>query len=257
MALTKGLLSHLLPPTTPRYDKRNYARPDHFHFSYNQTFQSPVTHLLLLGKIFSLPNISKKFTTLQFPILFPLAHHLCLKTMSSTPTPLPTKIGILIFPGFQLLDYAGPLDALNILSYTYPLSLYTIASSLSPVSTQTSSGTERGSAFAQCVIPTHTFETAPRDLDVVIVPGGLGMRGEGMEERMRGVGEWLEGMVGEDGEGIGKEGVRWILTICTGSEILARTGVLDGRRATTNKRAFNEVCFYFSSLTFSFCCLLF
>ena len=99
-------------------------------------------------------------------------------------------------------------------------------------------------------MPTHTFETAPRDLDVVIVPGGLGMRGEGMEERMKGVGEWLEGMGREDGEAVG--GIRWILTVCTGSEILARTGVLDGRRATTNKRAFNEVCLFLRFFFLSF-----
>ena len=39
----------------------------------------------------------------------------------------------------------------------------------------------------------------------------------------------------------GQGKLKWVLTVCTGSEILARTGALDGRRATSNKRAFNNV----------------
>ncbi|KAE8852223.1 hypothetical protein HRS9122_02510 [Pyrenophora teres f. teres] len=91
---------------------------------------------------------------------------------TSTSTTLPTKIGILLYPSFQLIDVAGPLDALNILSYTHPLTLSIVAATLTPISTQTAAGTQRGSIFAQSIMPTHTFETAPRDLDVVIVPGG-------------------------------------------------------------------------------------
>jgi transcriptional regulator GlxA family with amidase domain len=32
-----------------------------------------------------------------------------------------------------------------------------------------------------------------------------------------------------------------VLTVCTGSALLARTGLLSGRRATSNKRAFDWV----------------
>ncbi|KAF1840153.1 DJ-1/PfpI family protein-like protein [Cucurbitaria berberidis CBS 394.84] len=156
--------------------------------------------------------------------------------MTST-NPLPTKIGIIIFPGFQLLDYAGPLDALNILSATHTLRLYTIASTLSPVPTQNAVQTSQGSTFSQSILPTHTFATAPKDLDVLILPGGLGSRsGEGNDAYMRPQVEYLKGL-----DLSGKGSVKFVLTVCTGSEILARTGVLDGRRATTNKKAFNEV----------------
>lgn len=44
----------------------------------------------------------------------------------------------------------------------------------------------------------------------------------------------------ETRSGKGKN-IRYVLTVCTGSEILARTSLLDGRRATSNKRVFNEV----------------
>ncbi|KAF7576457.1 hypothetical protein PtrM4_006970 [Pyrenophora tritici-repentis] len=96
--------------------------------------------------------------------------------MSPSPstTRLPMKIAIILYPSFQLLDVAGPLDALNILSYTHPLTLSIVAASLTPISTQTAAGTQRGSVFAQSIVPTHTFETALWDWDVVIVPGGWG-----------------------------------------------------------------------------------
>jgi transcriptional regulator GlxA family with amidase domain len=32
--------------------------------------------------------------------------------------------------------------------------------------------------------------------------------------------------------------LRYLITVCTGSGLVARTGILDGRRATTNKRNF-------------------
>ncbi|MBO1765069.1 DJ-1/PfpI family protein, partial [Escherichia coli] len=127
-------------------------------------------------------------------------------------------------------------DAFNILSYSHTISLYTLASSLSPVSTHNSSQEEQGSLISQSLVPTHTFDTAPDDIEVLLIPGGLGVRGPGSEERMKPVVEYLKKL-----DMSGKGTLKWVLTVCTGSEVLARTGVLDGRRATTNKRAFNTV----------------
>ncbi|KAH8641880.1 DJ-1/PfpI family protein-like protein [Alternaria alternata] len=150
--------------------------------------------------------------------------------------PLPTKIGVVIFPGFQLLDWAGPLDAFNILSNNHTLNLCTIAYTLDPVPTQNFMQDKQGSQFSQSMVPTHTFENAPDDLEVLLLPGGLGARGPGSDAWMKPQVEYLKRL-----DMSGKGNIKWVLTVCTGSEILARTGLLDGRRATTNKRAFNDV----------------
>ncbi|KAF2032123.1 DJ-1/PfpI family protein-like protein, partial [Setomelanomma holmii] len=151
----------------------------------------------------------------------------------------PTKIGVVLFPGFQLLDAAGPLDAFHLLSQQHTLHLIILAATLDPVPTQVWAQDEQNSKFSPSIVPTHTFADAPADLDMILLPGGLGTRGLKGEEKphMVPVVEFLKSLdwSGEKGS------VRWVLTACTRSEVLARTGVLDGRRATTNKRAFNAV----------------
>lgn len=96
------------------------------------------------------------------------------------------------------------------------------------------------------MVPTHTFENAPDDLEVLLLPGGLGARGPGSDAWMKPQVEYLKRL-----DLSGKGSIKWVLTVCTGSEILARTGLLDGRRATTNKRAFNDVCWTSSFIVIS------
>ncbi|KAJ9661527.1 hypothetical protein H2198_001907 [Neophaeococcomyces mojaviensis] len=87
-----------------------------------------------------------------------------------------------------------------------------------------------------------------RSVDVLLIPGGIGTRMFRVPKGGKG-----EGGVGErwnNVEGAVKfvkelcEG-QWVqsavLTVCTGSDLLARTGLLDGRRATTNVMAFEKV----------------
>ncbi len=73
-----------------------------------------------------------------------------------------------------------------------------------------------------------TFNDKP-EFDVILVPGGSGTRQEIKNQALL---DWLTDCA---------QTAEWILTVCTGSVLLAKTGLLDGRRATTNKLAFDWV----------------
>ncbi len=136
--------------------------------------------------------------------------------------PIPPKsFGCLLFPGFQALDVFGPLDALNILSLQQDITLSLLAKTLDPVST----AVHARSTFSQSVLPTHTFATAPL-LDVLIVPGGLGTRAE-VEAEI----EFIRTIY---------PSLKYIITVCTGALLAARAGILDGKKATTNKAAWAQ-----------------
>jgi transcriptional regulator GlxA family with amidase domain len=103
------------------------------------------------------------------------------------------------------------------------MTLSVIAASTDPVSTALLNNT--ASKFGQSIVPTHTFENAP-DLDVLIIPGGHGTR-----EELGPLLDWLRKVY---------PSLKYIFTICTGSWLTARAGILDGKRATSNKAAFAE-----------------
>lgn len=149
---------------------------------------------------------------------------------SATPDDkVPLSYGLVLYPGFQALDVFGPIDALNCLSFIYPIKLYILAETLDPVSTKSPQGLEHpGSSFSQRIVPTHTFENAPK-VDVLIVPGGVGNRPPNS----------LESALSYISQSYPE--LQYIFTICTGSGVVARTGVLDGKRATTNKKAFASI----------------
>ncbi|KAF2226841.1 DJ-1/PfpI family protein [Elsinoe ampelina] len=141
---------------------------------------------------------------------------------SSTSPQKPLHISLLLFPAFQALDAFGPLDALNILSYTTPLHLSILAPTLHPVSTKPLTPNLVGSNFSESIAPTHTYASPPPDIDVLLVPGGLGTRAQGTKQ----VVDFIRATY---------PGVKYMIAVCTGSWLAARAGVLDGRRATSNK----------------------
>ncbi|MEM9028013.1 MAG: DJ-1/PfpI family protein, partial [Pseudomonadota bacterium] len=73
-------------------------------------------------------------------------------------SPAPLKVGMLIYPGFTLLDLAGPQAVLGMHAETY-----LVWKTLDPVPSDS----------GLTLNPTHTFAQVPDHLDVLFVPGGL------------------------------------------------------------------------------------
>ena len=158
----------------------------------------------------------------------------------------PVHYGILLFPGFQALDVFGPLDVFNSLAmlYDFPMRLTNLAATSGSIPTHHPSTTSLIPAkshplsrFSENIVIDRTLkeqlaiqestpegERSEEAIDVLIVPGGVGVRGDVAEEI-----EFVTKMY---------PSLKAVLSVCTGATILARAGVLDGRRATTNKRAY-------------------
>lgn len=93
---------------------------------------------------------------------------------------------------------------------TYDLEFLYISSSLEPARTSPNVR----------IVPTHPYATAPRDLDILLIGG------PSPKSRPAGSVEFLREAF---------EKTKVIFTVCTGSLWLADTGVLQGRKATTNR----------------------
>lgn len=126
------------------------------------------------------------------------------------------RVGALIFPGFELLDLFGPLEMLGLLEGEFDLKL--VAERVGQISSN-----QQVAAVADMSVAETT------DIDVILVPGGAGTRREVDNGALL---DWI-GQTANSAE--------YVLSVCTGSALLARAGVLDGHRATSNKAAFSWV----------------
>ncbi|KXJ86108.1 DJ-1/PfpI family protein, partial [Microdochium bolleyi] len=145
---------------------------------------------------------------------------------------------MILFPAFTPLDVFGPLDMLNTLSLSVHMNLSLIAKTLEPVTTQLRNHQTANSSFSQRVVPTHTFANPPADLDVLFVPGGAGTRAVGSpdpELRLTDLIQYIRTVY---------PSLKYIVSVCTGAQLLAMAGVLDGRTATTNKAAWKQMTPY-------------
>jgi len=126
------------------------------------------------------------------------------------------RLGALLFPGFELLDTFGPLEMFG--NMPGAVDIVTVAERKGPVR----SG-QGPSAMAD-----YGFDDCP-PLDLLLIPGGMGTRTEVDNAALI---DWLRQRASS---------AEVVMTVCSGTALLARAGLLDGRRATTNKMFFHEV----------------
>ena len=123
-------------------------------------------------------------------------------------------VSVVLFEDFELLDVFGPVELLARLPEEYRI-VY-VAPETGPV---------RSSQGAEIVVPASLKNAAPAD--IVLVPGGPGTRRLVRNQQFL---QMLTQLAAP---------AAIIVSVCTGSAVLAAAGLLNGYRATSNKRAFD------------------
>jgi len=123
-------------------------------------------------------------------------------------------LGAILYDDFELLDLYGPLEMFGCLGPE--LSIRTVAHRPGPV--RSAQGPE--------TLAAHGFDDSPA-LDLLLLPGGIGtlpmLSDAPLHDFLRARSRTAE----------------VTMSVCSGSAILAKAGLLDGRRATSNKVFFS------------------
>ena len=136
-----------------------------------------------------------------------------------------TSVGILIFDGVEVLDFAGPFEVFSRTrtvpgtesrrtEESAPFEVFTVARTAAPVA----------ATGGLIVTPTYAFEAAP-PIDLLVVPGGFGTRAL-LEDP-----ETLAWVTSRSAD------ATLTTSVCTGALVLAKVGLLEHRRATTHHAA--------------------
>ena len=131
-------------------------------------------------------------------------------------------VGVLIFDDVEVLDFAGPFEVFSRTRTvagaesrrtddSAPFETFTVARSRDAVT----------AIGGLTVTPRYSWADAP-PIDILVVPGGFGTRALLNDQAML---EWIRETAARS---------RQVTSVCTGALLLAKLGLLQGKRATTH-----------------------
>ena len=125
------------------------------------------------------------------------------------------RVGILIFNEAEVLDIAGPFETFSIAANETGIKVFnvkTVAETKKIIHARNGLKIE----------PDYSFDDAP-NFDILIVPGGYGA--EEIEIHNEILLNWIKEQANV---------VEILASVCTGAFLLAKAGLLDGKKATTH-----------------------
>lgn len=122
-------------------------------------------------------------------------------------------VGILLFNEVEVLDFAGPFEVFSITT------LHNSNDKLFNVSTISENGELVTARNGLKVYPDYSFVNHP-SFDIVIIPGGYGA--EEIEINNPNVINWIKNQQAK---------VEFMTSVCTGALLLAKAGILDGKKS--------------------------
>lgn len=120
----------------------------------------------------------------------------------------PLKVAILLYPGVELLDFAGPLEVFN---HMEGAEVYTVAAK---------SGAMTIMRKMLTVTPEYNLGNAPKP-DILVIPGGE-VREVVADSSVI---SWIQQTTA---------GSKLTMSVCTGAYLLGKAGLLDGKTVTTH-----------------------
>ncbi len=130
------------------------------------------------------------------------------------------KIGILVFPQVEEMDFIAPFEVLSYSNKIAPNSTQVVLIAEKLELIQAANGLK--------FFPDYSFDTCPQ-LDILVVPGGKG-RGQAMHNPK------IKEFVLQQ-----SKQTKYMASVCTGAFILAEAGLLEGKKATTYHSALEEL----------------